>query len=341
MTEETTGQELKAQPARRFNWGKLGILLTSIGLIIFIFVFGYGYFQLAKIDIRLVKMITSMQTEINQHRQAIADIQKSVNEWQVFSQKSQSLLMQQEQLIAEWKAAQQGNLDKWKVAEAQYLVKLANDHLQFSHHLSLAKHLLELADQILTNVKDPAITPIRESIANNLSTITSSSEVDESKVYLQLFSLNQQVDQLPLPSVPLQKETPSQDIATEGLSWWRAGLAHTLKTLRQIIIVRKFDSTALPPMQPEEKVYLYQNLHAQLETAMWSVLHRNAAIYQTSLIQAIRLTQTYFTQDAENTKKFIENLQALQKLYIEPPIISLSNTLQLFENYFTKAQTPP
>ncbi len=45
------------------------------------------------------------------------------------TEKSVELSAKQEQIIADWQAAQKGNLNKWYVAEAQYLVRLANDHL--------------------------------------------------------------------------------------------------------------------------------------------------------------------------------------------------------------------
>ena len=53
--------------------------------------------------------------------------------------------------------------------------------------------------------------------------------------------------------------------------------------VKQIVVVRYNASTTLPLVLPEEKSFLYQNLHAEMESAMWAVLHRNPSVYQTSL----------------------------------------------------------
>ena len=95
-------------------------------------------------------------------------------------------------------------------------------------------------------------------------------------LYLRLMALNNQLDELPLPTSPLKPDTKQALSATvpTNLPWWKAGLAHTWHVLRQVVVVRYNNSNALPLVLPEEKMFLYQNLHAQMESAMWGVLHR-------------------------------------------------------------------
>src|SRR5438045_770691 len=94
------------------------------------------------------------------------------------------------------------------------------------------------------------------------------------------------------------------------------------------------DSGQLPLILPDEKIFLYQNLHAQLENAMWAVLQQNADIYQSSLKRASAWVQLYFAQDAAQTKIMLQNLEELQKINIQPTSINLAATLQLFDQYF-------
>ena len=69
---------------------------------------------------------------------------------------------------------------------------------------------------------------------------------------------------------------------------------------------------------------------------MWAVLHRDAAVYQASLNRALAWAQQYFVQDSPETKAFIQNLETLQKIDIQPPTIDLAETLQHFDQYLAQ-----
>ena len=323
--------------------GKAGIFIVILAIVIIVCVFGYGYFQLAKVNVSLAQMVSDLRNQTAKNQNELSFLQNTVTDLQQAAQKSQELSAKQEQMIADWQAAQKGNLDKWYVAEAQYLVKLANDHLQFTHNISMAKTLLARADTILQNLQDPSLLELRKSLAADLANLQAAATVDVTALYLQLTALNQQMDQLPLPINPLKADTTTQAAAvnTQGLSWWKAGLNYTVDALRKIVIVRYNTSNTLPLVMPEEKAFLYQNLHAQMEDAMWGVLHHNVSVYQASLARAIMWIQEYFDQDAQATKFMFQNLQELIKINVAPPAINLSTTLQLFDNYFAKVNAAP
>ena len=78
--------------------------------------------------------------------------------------------------------------------------------------------------------------------------------------------------------------------------------------MKKIVIVHYNGSEQLPLVLPDEKIFLYQNLHAQLENAMWAVLHQRAEIYQASVMRAVGWTQRYFDQAAPATQSMISNL---------------------------------
>ena len=50
----------------------------------------------------------------------------SLNEMKQKLQKSEARFSEQEQMLSEWRAAQNGDVGKWRVAEAHYLIKLAD-----------------------------------------------------------------------------------------------------------------------------------------------------------------------------------------------------------------------
>jgi uroporphyrin-3 C-methyltransferase len=102
--------------------------------------------------------------------------------------------------------------------------------------------------------------------------------------------------------------------------------------------VRDTAKNALPLILPEEKAFLYQNLHAQMESAMWAVLQHNNDVYQASLARSLAWIQLYFDQEAAPTKNMLQNIAELQKTNIELKATNLSATLQLFDNYFAQTK---
>lgn len=155
------------------------------------------------------------------------------------------------------------------------------------------------------------------------------------ELYKRLISIDNQIDQMPLlaPDYPAKSsdkdETPANN--NQPASWWRVVWDRSWQALRKIVIVRNIGANTLPLIAPEEKSFLYQNLHAQIETAIWGALHHQAAVYQISLARSLTWIQRYFVQDAVETKTILQALQALQKIDVNASSTSqeaVSTTLQ-------------
>ncbi len=337
MTDQNAAEE-KQSDKRPANWANIGILFSTIAIVIFVCAFGYGYFQLSQASLGLAESVNELQRRAADNQGSIAALQKSIGDMQQIAQKSQDLAAQQEQVMAEWRAAQKGDLNKWHVAEAQYLAKLAEDHLQFSHDINTAVLLLQQADKVMQGVQDENLNEIRKSLASDLVSLQALPQVDVTSLFNRLSAINHQLDQLPLPVSPLKAdEKQSAAAIPSGLPWWKAGIEYSRQVLSKIVIVRYNNSSALPLVMPDEKIFLYQNLHAQLESAIWALLHRNADVYQASLTNVSSWVQTYFAKDAQETRSMLQNLDELRKVNVAPSVINLSNTLQLFDNYFAQA----
>ena len=273
------------------------------------------------------------QSELQQVKQSITDMQAAL-------EKSKELSAEQEKIIAEWQSAQKGNLNKWYVAEAQYLIKLANDNLQFNQNYGLALILLQRATQTLQNLQSDTVLDIQKSLASDIANLQPLQQIDMTQLYLKLTALTRQINQLPLPIDPLnmKNEHMQTSLNTSSLPWWEAGLHYSLEALRKIVIVRRYGNQSLPLVLPEEKNFLYQNLHAQLEDAMWALLHRDANIYQASLGRAQDWTKEYFDQNASLTKNVLQQIQILRAVNIQLPNINFSQTLQLIDNYLSQPE---
>jgi uroporphyrin-3 C-methyltransferase len=321
--------------ASRSIWMNVGIFFSTLGIIILICAFAYGYRELSKVNIDLARIISDLTNQNTRNQQDITTLKSSLNELQQISQKTQALSAQQEQFIAEWRSAQKGDLNKWKVAEAHYLVKLADDQLQFSNNTQLAMVVLQEAIKTLATVQDANVNEIQKSLATDLLKLKATPTVDVTAVYVRLHAVANQIDKLPLAFNPLKAQQASQKPAspTLGLPWWKAGLISSWEALRKIVIVRHYGANNLPLILPDEKIFLYQNLHSQIENAMWGLLHHNTLVYTTSLSRAKAWIKQYFAQEAQETKTLLQEMDALQKETVQFAAINLSTTLQLFDQY--------
>lgn len=333
MTKHAVNEEIVSTP-RYSVWGRIGMLFITLAVAVFMGAFGYGYYELSKVNIALAHEMSKVDQQSTDTQHELTALQQTVGTLQDGLSKSQNLAAEQEQLVAEWRSAQKGDLDKWRLAEAQYLIKIANDHLQFTHDAPMAITLLQRADGTLQNVQNGNVLEIRKAIASDVTTLQAVPQVDATSLYLHIDALNAQLEQLPLPVDSLK--APTTDMASVDIPantpWWKAGLIRSWQTLRHFVVVRNMGASGMPLIFPEEKTFLYQNLHAQLQNAMWAVLHRDNDIYQASLTSASKWIQQYFDQEAPETKTILQNIAELQKMDIKPAELNLNATLQLFNS---------
>lgn len=340
MTEEVVVTEEKPSEKKYDSSRKIAVILSFVALIFLVIGFGYGYVELLKVNTSLASMVGSIQDKITANNTALNTLQSTVSDLQVTSQKSAVLEQQQQQLIAQWNAAQKGDMDRWQLSEAQYFVKLANDQVQISKDPAVALTLLQRADQLLQTVKSVDVTPIRTQVTKDISTIQALPKIDTTQLYSQLSQLNSQIESLPLPvdTQPVKAPTVSVDA---DLPWWKTGLNRSWDALKRIVIIRNVGDTALPPVLPEEKNYLYQALHAQLDNAAWAVLHQNKLVYQDSLNKVEQWVKKFFVNDAATTQGFLQTLTELRNANVQPETIDLTQTVDSFNQVSLSQQSTP
>ncbi len=87
---------------------------------------------------------------------------------------------------------------------------------------------------------------------------------------------------------------------------------------------------------PEEKMFVYQNLHAQMEAAMLGLLQHNQGVYQVSLARLTSWIKKYFQQDAPLTVDILQQLQNLQAVKLQAPDANIEMTLQAFQQFLAQ-----
>ena len=306
--------------------GKIGIMMSVMGFAAVIAVMGYGYLTLSKVNISLTNVVGELRQQVSSNKNEMMTLQQSLANVQKITS------------IAE----QQGDLTKWHVVEAQYLTKLAEHHLQLTRDTATALILLQHADDIMREAPDVRVSPIRQALAENLASLQSQPQVNFEELYLKMAAIDNSIDSLPLPPTPLQytEEVNARQKDYSEAPWWKTQWHKSMDAIRKVVIVRYMAKNDLPLVMPEEKMFLYQNLHAQMQAVMLSVLNRNATAYQASLTQVAAWVQKYFVHDAPETNALMGDIRNLQAVNLQPPEVNIAATLQLFNDYLLPKTQP-
>lgn len=294
---------------------------------------GGGYYFFTTVNGSLAKQVDALQSQVSQAQAALNDLQSRVSNGSTEGVNAASTNVSQVSMPA---TAGVADASRLSVAEAQYLVNLANDHLQLTHNPEMALVLLQRAAAVLSAVGSPSLNGLIQTLTENIATLTASPTADMNAVYTQLSAINADFDRMPLPFNPLKDnaDADTDKVNVDGLPWWKAQWRRTMHTLGKVVIVRYNGGDAPPLVLPEERVFIYQNLHAQMENAMWAVLNRNEGIYQASLNRMAAWITQYFDTKNETTITVLQQLKALAAQPIAAPTLNLAPTLEQFSSYF-------
>lgn len=295
-----------------------------LGLFAFLLIgglLGVGFIQLSKVNVQLAQMVTDLKQDVAKSasemiamKEVVADMSATV-----------ALAKQPETPV---------NLEKWHVSEAEYLTKLADHYMQVAKDPMTATVLLQHADEVLQKSSTASIQPLRQALQENISAIQAQPVVNTDELYAKLIAINLQLDKLPLPMTPLQTVAATPVAASNTKeSTWQAGWQKAVEAFNKVVLVRKMGANDMPLVLPEEKMFLNQNLHAQMQIAMLAVLQRDSAIYKSTLQQMTAWIQKYYVQSSPLTIEVLKQLQEAEAANLQVPAVNIGATLQLFNQY--------
>lgn len=190
----------------------------------------------------------------------------------------------------------------WRVAEAEYLLRIANHRLLMERDASGARHLLQLADDILREAEDFAYHDVRALLAEEITTLAQFTDADVQGVFLRLEAIKGSLGQLPLRLPEYIAATGSNtneqtDAASsppappaEPTSMW-AALAQRLTGL---VRFRQHQEDARRPLLPPKQAdYLHMNLRLALDRAQLAALRHDAEVFRVSLTEASEWLATF------------------------------------------------
>lgn len=242
-----------------------------------------------------------------------------------------------------------GNRSDWLLAEAEYLLRLANQRLLLEHDVKGSELVLSAADSVLKEIDDPALLPARVALAEEILALQTLPKIDIQGAYAKISSLSRAIYALPEKFAALEPDDARSNQEQPGKaqnpdSVW----AQLAAELGKVLQVRRENEPVTPLMRPEEYYYLKHNLRLMYEQAALALLAREDTLFQDSIAKAADWLGTYFDAKNPRVAAQIETLDALAQgsLAMELPDISRSLKLvkarieALYRNHTLDKETP-
>jgi uroporphyrin-3 C-methyltransferase len=330
----------------------LALLLVAAGLL-----FGYRYWvdmqqSLAKLDAAL-QQANQEQTALSQRLlQAQQDVERQKQE---IAQQQEGLADQHQRLLEEKEASKRsgeqlyrslaeiqtrlgGKESQWRVAEAEYLLRVANHRLTLMADPATALEALKSADERLGATGDPGWSPVRDILAREMTQLTALPRVDLDGISAELAALSSQVEKLPLQDEGVSLLAPkaesdapeAQTAEADGFDFQKV-LDDFWTGFKSMMVIRHHDRPISAMLPPEQRYFLLQNLRLKLEAAKAALMGHNQALYVDNLQSAADWVGRYFETGDAAVTGFREQLERLAGRQIAPELPDISGSLRALQ----------
>lgn len=336
IVEETTpAVETPSQPEpspKKNRSGVAGIALGAIAIAIALALGGglysYGKHQVstqtATSDALANQLIALQKQQEEQKGEFEATLKQQATALSD-ANKQQAALAHQLDEVQQKVATISGSDSKtWLLAQADFLVKLAGRKLWSDQDVTTAAALLKSADTSLADMNDPSLITARRALTDDISTLSTVTQVDYDGIILKLNQLSNGLDNLRLADND-SDDSPMDSDSSElsgTITEWRQNLVKSWHSfMDSFITIRRRDETAVPLLAPNQDIYLRENIRSRLLVAAQAVPRHQEETYKQALDNVSTWVRAYYDTNDSATKAFLEELDGLsqQSIHMDIP----------------------
>jgi uroporphyrin-3 C-methyltransferase len=214
----------------------------------------------------------------------------------------------------------------WLLAEAEYLLRLANQRLIMSGDIAAATALLKSADSILRELEDVSFYQARAAVATDLVALRAVPKVDVEGLYLRLAALIGEVERLKVFELPDRQSSIETTPAESWTERFAQGYRAALQKLSNYIVIDRKDVPYEALMDPQWEGLVRQNMRMLLEQAQVALLSGNQVLFRESLERAGHWVGQFFEVDETGSQAIARDISALvdTTIAVEAPNVSRS-----------------
>lgn len=231
------------------------------------------------------------------------------------------------------------NRTDWLLAEAEYLLRIANQRLMIEKDIRGALAALESADEVLRESDDIGVYPVRQQLAKEVLKLKGLTDVDRTGLYLKLEAAIASIHELTdnalasdrMASTLAQMSANNDDDTQAGDGWFTQAWTGVKDTLSQIVVVRRLDEPVKPLLSPDQSAYARLNLQLMLEEAELAVLRGNQALFTRALTKASKAIDRWYDSSNPQILALSDTLEELSSKNVDPELPDISKSLDLLK----------
>lgn len=324
------------QPPEKTNDTKSAKSGSGIGWLALLLVLGLaagGYYFYNQLQLQISALSSGVtasqasssneqQQKLNVVKSEISNISNKIEHVEETSSNGISLLQRQ---VGKSK-------NQWLIAEAEYLVSIANTRVQLAGDLKTAVTAFQAADQRLKENGDPSTFAVRAQIAKEIITLQSTELPDIVGLSSQILALEGAVNQMSI-SEPHAGSAQAPEIGKGDPSVLPNDIKETLNdawaNFSKLVVVRRNDQPKAALMTPEQVELIRKNLALKLEAARLALIHGDQALYASSLTIVSQWLNDYFDAENPSVKTAVSQIQSLTTTTIKATFPDVSKSLSM------------
>ncbi|MGA8260759.1 MAG: uroporphyrinogen-III C-methyltransferase [Arenicellales bacterium] len=225
------------------------------------------------------------------------------------------------------------NLDSWALEEVEQLMRIGNNSLRLGGDVTTATTALQLADQRLEELGNPAFLEVRKLLAKDITALKGVPTVDIAGLTLRLGSMAGKVENLPLAQKVERPVAGKAGAGGKGESggksnaWVKAGKA-LVGDLERLVRIQNVEKPPKPLLTPDQRYFLFTNLRLMLSGAQLAALRRNTATFHDNLDQAEKWIKEYFDTSQESVQQLLGDIDKMSGVELNPKLPDISDSLE-------------
>lgn len=333
----TSATEPSATPRRRGS--VLAVLLSLLALALAGGGIGAGYWAWLQLHGRqvadhstsaqLAAQLQTMQARLAAQatQESVSALRSEVSALQQQVQTQSQTLNTLNKALEQSRALAQRGPRGWRLAEVEYLMRIARYRLDLMYDYAGSIAALQAADQELANLADPNLLPVRQALASEIAALQDFKKPDRVGIMLQLTQLANHLDGL-APTQPALGGKSVETAAKKPASGtWRGLLDKVWTVISEHIVVRHYDQPVEGAPAAETLLYTNQVLRLRLESARIAVMRANNADYHNEIKAALDWLNAHYAP--QSAVRLRQQLQALLTHDIAPTPPDIGGSLTL------------
>jgi uncharacterized protein HemX len=214
----------------------------------------------------------------------------------------------------------------WLLADAEYLLSVANERLNLIGDVHTTIEALEAADERLKESGDAGVIRVREKIAEEIATLKTVSLPDIVGTYMAIQSLQEHVDKLNT-LLPFAGKTPT----TSEKSSEQTETVTENKGLFDMLGVKHSEQNINAIITPEQAIFIREQLRVKLEMVKIALSQHNEELYQSTLKDTKNWLEHNFAKD-KVSQQFGEQLEKFASMKLRSQFPDINQSLKLLSD---------